>query len=96
MKIKVTDNFSNKLACQIEYIAKDKPIAARKFKKELFQQINKIPSMPYKHRKSIYFDVENIRDLIFKGYAIVYQINSKEDVVVIFGFTKYQDQPFDK
>jgi len=30
--------------------------------------------MPYKHRKSIYYDDENIRDLVFKGYTIVYMI----------------------
>ncbi len=33
MKIKITNNFRNQLSDQIEYIAKDKPLAARKFKK---------------------------------------------------------------
>ncbi len=52
--------------------------------------------MPYKHRKSIYFDLDTIRDLIFKGYTIVYQINTKENIIIVIGFTNYKDQPFDK
>ena len=35
MKIKILQSFSFKLADQVEYIAKDKPVAARKFKNEI-------------------------------------------------------------
>ncbi|MEH6765006.1 MAG: type II toxin-antitoxin system RelE/ParE family toxin [Aequorivita antarctica] len=68
MKIKILKSFSNKLADQVEFIAEDKPIAARKFKKDVLHTLNNLKILPYKQRKSIYFDDENIRDLIFKGY----------------------------
>jgi hypothetical protein len=50
--------------------------------------------MPYKNRKSIYFDRDDIRDLIYKGYTVVYKINRKEDSIEVFGFTKYENNPF--
>jgi hypothetical protein len=37
----------------------------------------------------MYFDDENIRDLIFKGYVIVYRIKPKETIIENFGFIKY-------
>ena len=46
--------------------------------------------MPYKCRKSIYFTKENIRDLIFKGYTIVYKIDELKDIITIVGIKKYQ------
>jgi len=46
--------------------------------------------MPFKFRKSIYFDDENIRDLVFKGYAIPYKIDKIKDMITIIGINKYQ------
>lgn len=94
MKIKITASFREKVNQQVDFIARDKPEAARKFKTELLEQLNSISDMPYKHRKSIFFDQEEIRDLIFKGYIVVYRINQPENVVEIFGFTKYEENPF--
>ncbi|SFV90748.1 hypothetical protein MNB_SV-4-790 [hydrothermal vent metagenome] len=34
---------------------------------------------PYQYRKSIYFNHDNIRDMVYKGYTIVYEINSEEN-----------------
>lgn len=48
--------------------------------------------MPYKHRKSIYFDTKNIRDLIFKGYTIVYRINPDKKEIEVFGLIKHEKQ----
>jgi len=83
-----------KLNLQIEYIAKDKATAARKFKEEILQRIKEVPAMPYCNRKSIFFDDDEIRDLIYKGYIVVYKINKKDQIIKIFGFTKYEDKPF--
>lgn len=93
MKIKFTKSFKEKLNDQIEFIARDKPSAARKFKNDLLNRIRDISTMPYKNRKSVFFESEEIRDLIFMGYVIVYRINKKEDCIEVFGFTKYQDNP---
>lgn len=44
--------------------------------------------MPLKYRKSIYFDDENIRDLVYLGYVVPYKI--EKDKIVIIGITKYR------
>ncbi len=94
MKIKFSNSFTNRLLNQIDYIAQDSPTRARKFYKDIIQKINKIPQRPLSFRKSIYFDDVNIRDLIFKGYTIVFRIN--EDSIEVFGFLKYQSTIEDK
>jgi plasmid stabilization system protein ParE len=88
MKIKFTVSFQHRLLNQIEYIAQDSPSRARKFQQELILKINQIPDRPYSFRKSIYFDDKNIRELIFKGYTIVFRIS--DDFIEVFGFVKYQ------
>ena len=90
MKTKILKSFSNKLADQVEYIAADKPYAARKFKKDVLNAIKGLKTLPYKQRKSIYFEDQNIRDLIFKGYTIVYRIKPEEQIIEVFGFIKYK------
>jgi len=55
MKVRITKNFRDKLNKQIDYIAKDKPVTARKFKNDLISRIKGIPDMPYQNRKSIFF-----------------------------------------
>jgi plasmid stabilization system protein ParE len=93
MKIKVLKSFNDKLNRQIEYIARDKPHAARKFKAELLKRVKEIPLMPYKNRKSIFFSRNDIRDLIYKGYIVVYKINQTEHSIEVFGFTKFENNP---
>jgi plasmid stabilization system protein ParE len=94
MKLKFTKGFRDKLNDQVEYIAKDKPTAARRFKNDLISKIKKIPDMPYKYRKSIFFDREDIRDLVFKGYVTVYKVDQKSQEIEVFGFNKYMEDPF--
>ncbi len=74
MVIRKSYQYKNALKVILENIAKDKISAMQKFRKELNIQINNIPNMPYKYRKSIYFEEENTRDMIYKGYTIVYEI----------------------
>ena len=96
MKTIITENFKFKLADQIEYIAKDKPFAAQNFRKQLIKQIKEIHKLPYKNRRSIFFDDDIYRDLIYKGYIIIYKIDITNQTIIIFGFTKYEDNPFKK
>jgi hypothetical protein len=78
---------------QVGFIAHDKPGAARKFKNEIISRIREIPTMPFKHRKSIFFDRDEIRDMTFKGYVVVYKINQAAQEIEVFGFVKYEDLP---
>jgi plasmid stabilization system protein ParE len=89
MKIDLKESFLKRLGNQIDFIAKNNPQNARKFKNNLLNRIKEIPSNPYKFRKSIYYEDEKIRDLIYKGYTIVFRINDK--VIEVFGFVKYRN-----
>ena len=89
MRIRIKRSFAVKLNNQVKYIAKDKPAAARKFKNDLKLQLLEIPTMPYSYRNSIFFDREDIRDLVFKGYVITFVI--KNNIIEVFGFIKYQN-----
>jgi len=94
MKIEILLTFREKLGYQLAYIAKDKPEAARKFKKDIIKRIKQLSQSPYSNRKSIYFDRFDIRDLIFKGYTIVYKIDEINKTIIVFGFTRFEDKPF--
>lgn len=89
MRIEFKESFLKRFESQLRFIANDSPKNALKFKNELLTQIRSLVSHPLKCRKSIYFDDESIRDLVYKGYTIVYRI--AEDKIEIFGLTKYQE-----
>lgn len=91
MKISLDQTFLNLLNDQVRYISKDKPLAAKKFKKELIQNLKKDLQFPFNFKKSIYFDDDSIRDYVFKGYTIVYRIENNTGNVEIFEFIKHMN-----
>ena len=91
MRIIYKDTFILRWENQLYFIGLNNKVNSRKFKNELFRLIKATPSNPRKHRKSVWYDDEDIRDLIFKGYTIVYRIN--KTTIEIFGFVKYQHSP---
>ncbi len=57
------------------YITKqDSKNKARKFIFELQKKIDSLSQMPRRCRKSYYIDDEDVRDLIYKKYTIVFKI----------------------
>ena len=90
MKIDITKDFRLALLNQVHYISKDKPTAARKFKNDLIKNLSKDLRKPFSFKKSIYFDDENIRDYVFKGYISVYKIDLEQNIVSVFGFIKHK------
>ena len=92
MEIVILEEFAIKLSQQVAYISTDKPKAAKKFKEDILQLIENISNMPLLHRQSIYFDDENIREAIFKGYKVVYRINISANRVEVFGFINQQKE----
>lgn len=93
MKINLRESFQDRFLRQIEYIALDNPRAARKFRDSVLNAVEKLPQNALICRKSIYFDSDSIRDLIYKGYTIVFEIT--EESIEVFGFVKYQKNPAD-
>ena len=83
MQIKRDRKYTSNLFVILQHIAKDKISASRNFKNELDKKINNLTNFPYKNRPSIYFDNEDIRDMIFKGYTITYEINIQDGTLAI-------------
>ncbi len=82
MRVQESVKFKKNLKNILIYISRDKKIAAVNFKNNLKKLIQNLKFMPYKYRKSYFYDDENIRDLIFKGYVIPYLID-KEKIIIL-------------
>jgi len=89
MKITKDNKFSNSLDTILDYIAKDGVIYAVKFNRKLQKAIKSIPNFPYKSRKSFYYENNDVRDYIFKGYTIPYLIDKSNSQIVILDIFKW-------
>ncbi|UCN01581.1 hypothetical protein LCX93_11680 [Sulfurimonas sp. SWIR-19] len=49
-------------------------------------------NFPYKSRKFLYHDDENIRDYIFKGYTIPYLIDNNKNKIVLLDIFKWKNK----
>ncbi len=85
-------NYLQKLQSIMEFIAQDSLNQAIKFQIDLDEIIDDIQNMPFKYRKSIYFNDNNIRDLIFKGYVVPYKIDTVKNQIIIIGINKYMEK----
>ena len=83
MKIIRSRKYQSSLLVILQYIARDKVSASRSFQKELDRQIRDIPRFPYRHRASIYFEDDNVRDLVYKKYTVNYEINPEANSIEI-------------
>lgn len=86
MVIEYKPKFERELKIIFDFIAKDSLNRAREFRNELIAKIERTAQTPFICRKSINFNDESIRDLIFKGYVIPYLIDDK--VIYILGIYK--------
>lgn len=81
--------YINNLDTIIDFIAQDSVNKAINFLNELDHKIHSLTTMPYKFRSSYYYNNENVRDLIFKGYTIPYLVNSRNNTIVILDIFKW-------
>jgi hypothetical protein len=88
MRIDLNDEFFDLLGEIVRFIAKDKPLAARIFKKDIISFIKKDLKFPYNYKKSFYFNDDSFRDYVFKGYTISYQIIENEQILLAIGIIK--------
>lgn len=89
MHIHKTPKYQLELKTILGCIAKDKINAMLNFRKELNKSLQLLKNFPYKNRKSIYFEDENIRDMTYKGYTIIYEVfERKIEVFTIFNQNK--------
>lgn len=85
-KIIYSQRFLAELRQIARFIALDSKPRAKAFSESVKQSCQNIADMPYKCRKSLKFDDENVRDLIYKGYVIPYLIS--DDCINILGIYK--------
>ena len=89
MRIIRDRKYLNELDRVLEFIAKDSFNRAFKLLTLIDKRINSIPNMPYKYRQSYYYDAENVRDLIVKGYTIPYLVDEQRQTIVILDIFKW-------
>ena len=82
MSIITTDEFEMRLSKIVSFIAIHSVDSARKFYKELYAKIAKILQMPYSYRKNELMGDENIRDMIYKGYVVVFKITAESIIIL--------------
>ncbi len=75
----------------MSFISKDSRKKSLTVRNELDKQINDLGLFPYKFRKSLYHQNENIRDLIFKGYTIPYLIDEEKETIAMLDIFKWID-----
>lgn len=90
MIVSISNEFLKLLTFQVHFIYKDKPRAALKFRKDLLKNIKKDLKKPFHFKKSRYFENENLRDYVFKGYVVVYEVDVENKIVSVFGFIKHK------
>jgi len=90
MRIKLTIEFNSDLNDIVDYTAKDKPIAGRKFKNDLIKLLKKDLLNPFNFKKSIYFNDDTYRDYIFKGYTTIIKIDKEQEIVYVIGILKHR------
>ena len=82
--------FSQQLHSILKQIGNDKVSASIQFEKELNQKIKNLIDFPYQYRASYYFEDSAYRDLIYKGYTVIYKVEAKR--IVILEIFKWQDR----
>ena len=76
MNFEFDDRFIKALNDIESFIAIDSLERAEKFKNDIIDKISSLDFMPKRCRKSTLANDESIRDLIFKGYIIVFKIQN--------------------
>lgn len=93
MRIEYSPRFNDELFAIYLFIAEDSITQADLFISKLKTTIEKIPLMPYRHRQSLKSNDQEVRDLIYEGYVVVYRIvkNDKRiDIIGIFSENEWE------
>jgi plasmid stabilization system protein ParE len=93
MIIIYSPEFKDRLKIITDYICLDSIDASNNFSYNLKITIENLVLFPQMGKKSTYFDDENIRELMYKTYTIIYKITHKNIIILdIFN----QNQPIQK
>lgn len=84
----LTARFNLELNEIVDFIAKDSKQNAKSFHDELKSKINSLIDTPFIYRQSTSSENKQIRDLVFKGYAIPYFVDIEKNIVLVLGVFK--------
>jgi len=85
MQIVKSRRFDDELEAILDFIAQDNLSQALTFYHELILKIESIVDFPKKYRRSKMSNDDDVREMVFKGYVVVYKIyNDKIIVIGIF------------
>lgn len=82
-KIRWTDKAVINLESIFDYIAHDSKVYAARFIKSLISATKKLENMPQIGRSVPELPDYKLREVIFRGYRIVYKVNSKNHIEVL-------------
>ncbi len=89
MKIVESQKYKIELREIAQHIKKDKKSASIKFVLELKKSVQNIIHFPYKYKKSVYFEDDNVRDMTYKSYTVIYEVfENKIVIMTIFNQNK--------
>lgn len=77
--------FKTELDKIVFFIEIDSPNRAFNFFEDIISKIEKIPNNPYIHRKRVEAKDENLRELIYKGYTVPFEIDNKNRKIIVLG-----------
>ena len=81
--LETTPRFDNELLVILDFIALDSPHRALEFYDTLMIKLNNIPENPFMYRKRK--NMEDTRELIYKGYTIPIYIDEEKKKLFILG-----------
>ncbi|QKF64045.1 type II toxin-antitoxin system RelE/ParE family toxin [Campylobacter corcagiensis] len=87
------NRFEYELKTIHDYIKEQSPTNAKEFTDGLFDELRELPNHPKAYRKSIKFDDETKRDLIYKGFVIPYSIETNGDLLILGIYKANQWKP---
>lgn len=88
----LSKEFLSQLDAILDFYSKDSIETARAFYSELVERLKSISYMPYRFRKNKTINREDTRDLIFKGYVVVFRI--EQDYIKILAIYKHNLTPY--
>ena len=96
MSVIYADKFIRDMKQIVDYIALDSEWRALDFKERVETACAGLDFMPYKFRKSLKFDDENVRDFVFKGYVLPYRVETLGNGTNVYVLGIYKENAWEK
>ena len=92
MKIFRKKEYLTALKIILKYISLNSKNRAKNFKNQLDNKINKLDNFPHKFKQSRLHDNTDVREMVFKGYSIIYFVEEEKDRISVIDIFKWVDK----